>query len=477
MRPVYRLISSVWLAWSVIPALGGEVPLNAIHPQDLIDGYKLNFQKFKTLRVLWRHTQQNREGWFQSQKGFILRFEHQAKAAPSETERQAFLAKADNVRKQLNSPDAKEAVIKHLDFWTDRQRFQIRRLAHEWFGPEPKAAADFRFPDEPLDESTLPTAYKDIAILSFAGDLKAGFRCWTGKQLSGSFQGVIYNRAPEFPQGWLFPPLGVDTEKWGQVRAWHEMDKYFFSMPVANMTVRGTEKIGDKTTYLLTYSKEETDIKKLVGPDLQDKYRGKLRQVERITAWVDPSQGFLPLKMEWEGCYETRDDQGKVHSSYTGPSNRLEVKQIKEIPGGGFYPLNTVHHSLRTIRPIEESITANWNDLLQGKYAEGQKEVSQEIRCEAVKVEAGWPANLAMFELAFPKNTIYYDQPNQKGLYTSDLADFMKAAGLNGADASAVPLPGPSWQWRTLVLAVNAALIATVLGVFLWLRQRGTVKS
>jgi hypothetical protein len=196
----------------------------------------------------------------------------------------------------------------HFDFWTDRKRFQIRRVATELEQQGQTIPDDFTFPDVPLTPSSLATAFKDITILSFNGDPKAGFRFWEGRRRQDRYLGSIYNKAPEPYQAWLFPPLGVDNEAWGRAghwygpySAWHEIDRWFFAYPLKDMAVRGTETIGGKKTYLLTYAKVHDDLRSSLPPNLLEKYKGRARRFERTTAWIDPSQGFLPLKIEGEG--------------------------------------------------------------------------------------------------------------------------------------------------------------------------------
>jgi len=451
-----------------------------VSPKDIVDGYKLNYHNFHSLRVAWRQWDRKGEQWFRTHEGRILGLERMAKAAPSEEVKAQCLSQAKAYREMLDLPDAKKASLMHFDFWTDRQRFQIRRVSNklEWGGGRPVVPDDFTFPDEPLNPSTLQTAFKDISILSFNGDLTSGFRYWDGRRRQGSHTGVVYSQAPEYTQSWLFPPLAVDTKVWGQVDAWHEIDRFFLTLPVEKMSVRGMEKIGNKRTYALTCTEIQEDMKKVLAPALAEKYQGKAQTIKRTTAWVDPSQGFLPLKIEWD-AYWVFKDGGESNSTYTGrPGRRLVLERIEQFAGAGAYPVRGVVQSLvlvRTIEELSELVGLQFDSFLRSKPKQGETGIYEESRWEAVKVEANGDLDRGMFDLTFPHDTVYYDETRQKGFSTTDPGKLIDGAVV-GTTEPAAPVRSSSWHWRTALIVLNVAGATALVIAYRLLRRREKVK-
>ncbi len=446
-------------------ALAGEPQQNELNAKDLVNGYKLNLQKFKSMRVTWRYMHEKGEEWFRENEAAIIVHNKAIRECTSPTEKKSLKDSLAWFEEQAKY--AKTITIMHFDFWTDRKGFQTRRVSEMEWGDK-KIPRNFTFPDALADETTLATDFRDIPIISFNGNAELGFRGWFGVRGNKNAASVLA-KAPESSQRWLFPPLGVESEDWGDVGGWHEIDR-FFTLPIANMSVEGTDKIGDKEIYLLAHNKVDSELRHSLTPELLKKYQGKAKRYEKTVAWIDPSQGFLPLKIGYYYDF-TFEQNAKPFSKGKNPGQLLEVEHIKQIPGGGYFPVKGVLRSFRHKMSMEKLIEQRFDleGVIKGKYKVGPIGIFQETSWEAFKVDADWETTTGMFDLRFPTKTVYADRTKLKVMSTDDPS---KAIDQTLEKMPPPVLPARSWGPRLIFIIVNIVLIGVLIVLYRFKRRQ-----
>jgi len=398
-----------------------------VNPEDLVNGFRLNYYKFKSLRVSWQSSNENGNEWFREKQAQILLCEKVLKTTTDDKERKEVETILRIRRGEVQSPKSKMVLYSHFDFWSDRNRFQIRSvsdLTGHWF--KKTIPNKFEFPDLANVQNSLATSFKDISILSFNGDLKSGFQTWTGV-LGGLGSGSVSTKAPEAVSGWLFPPMGINSELWSPKSTWNKIDQ-FFSLPIEGMSVIGVDNLKGKETYLLAYNKVNENLERSFTPELIKKYPNARRH-EKTVAWVDPTQGYLPLQIAYYHDFTFKRDE-KAFTKSKDPDTLIEIERIEPVAGGGFYSARGVEtffaYSLPTAELIDQLTDLEGGIL--GKYSHGSLGTYQKSTWESTIVDARREMNAEMFDLIFPQNSVYFDQTTQKVMSTQESVKNMEDA-------------------------------------------------
>lgn len=463
---------SLTLAMAGCALLGGgeEVPYTAA---DLVAGYQQNFARLRTLRVQVRYTEQWTANQLKHWEKEAARLEQQATHAAAD-ERAGLLVELEGARLRARDPLMGEPHYTLQDFWTDGVQFQQRVpiMAQGWSTPRRDGGlvadvgmASFRFPDGPAAGEKLALWFRDLLVVSYS--TKAGFRSWQGQDRAGRLLG--WTSAEAKGPIVAFPPLGRPPSAWGSVPGrgqWHIFDE-FFALPLEEMRVAGTAALEGRTVYLLEHVKP-APLESCVPPHLLEKYRDRLKRFEVMRAWIDPAQGCLPLRMERTSktLY-----QGKLLEPLPGaeklkPGMVVEAVQIQALPGGAYYPVSCVIRNY--------SMDADWTgpiptieDVIERRaVAALQNVLNQETRWEVLKLEENMPIAEDFFALPFPKNTVYYDADQGRGLVTGTAQEYLD--GAIGPPGEEIPHQGSArpTQRRWWPLACGGAV---VLACVAWL--------
>jgi hypothetical protein len=194
------------LSWAT-PGAG-----QALTSQDLLAGYKQNYARFETLRVSWARSHVKTPAWFQAQEEHLANLEKAASRPGLDAGRRAELRQQiETQRVMIRDPANKVKRFVAQDFWSDRQRFQVRKAPRDFQAGKQNGDERFRFPDAPVDKSTLLTVYKDMSALSFPGDGAKGFRLWEARGRHESHLGAVFAEHPT-THGFHFPPSASTTK-------------------------------------------------------------------------------------------------------------------------------------------------------------------------------------------------------------------------------------------------------------------------
>ena len=298
-----------------------------------------------------------------------------------------------------------------MDYWTDRKGFQLRRLCMGDLTGERIAKGvpeELAFPDAIAGGDVLANQFKEISALSFNGDVKDGFRFWMGWGF-GSYHGVITAKPLTPATGWHFPPLGVTSDVWGHKDSWSPFD-IFFAKPLEQMSLDGTESVNGRKTYKLVHVESGPPYRFLAID--QEKRFPNAKAYHRQIAYVDISQGYLPLRISYESVLVLQPGQKPFSAGYE-PEEVLHVRRIEPVKGGGCYPVD--YRLERYVDKLSvDELAARIKDregAMLGKY---NKYKNKCIRSEKIwtfsKVDAAWKTRPGMFDMPFPNNTVVTDQ-------------------------------------------------------------------
>jgi len=389
------------------PAKAGQT----LTTKDVLTSYKQNYARFETLRVSWALSHEKTPAWFKAQEAHVAHLEKVVTRPDLKPDvKDQLTRQLEIARYGLGDPSNKGKQFLVQDFWTDRQRFQVRTPWREFQPVTQPEDERFGFPDESPDKPALETTYKDICVLSFPGDMKKGFRVWEGRQKRGSHVAVIFIDFPN-PNLFPFPPLGGDDKRWGG--KWHAMET-FFALPADQLTMTGAEMVDGRKTHVVTHTRVNKDANAFLANGKE--YQGKLHRIELTRAWVDVPKGCLPVKIEWESYFVFNED-GKCYSTRSGPYQRLEVKSIEQVKNGGYYPAKGLLTRYGIVRKDDDP---SFDDFLRGKGPKRPWVALEEDGWEAYLVQAGRKMEPSLFALELPKNTLYDDLLTKKSGSTSD---------------------------------------------------------
>ena len=201
-----------------------------------------------------------------------------------------------------------------------------------------------------------------------------------------------------------FPPLAATAEVDGPPAQWHPLDR-FFRGPANDLTVIGQQSLHGRKTVVVR--RIET---KLV-PEGWDKKPGKLEIVTTDTAWVDPTQGFLPLRIESTVNWASN---GKALGApeHRTPSQVVEVTEVLKTKNGGFYPRKGTVTDYAGDPRVQQDFN-NLDALFAGTDRKPVMIPYQKNDWEAYTVEAGRSMPASMFVPRFPDDVAVHDESKQ----------------------------------------------------------------
>ena len=490
-------------------------------PRDLFAGFRQNYEAFPTLHVCWTQTTVTAENRTSYYTKIAQDLERQADTPGLTPEKKAELLRASN-----NTPgtggfsadlEPRPGVVFYAlkqaqnyqsiatrpenristffqDYRTDRKRFQMRtqyvptggksELSGTKTVEELRKAAEigevpakgeaakvvsskgkppkvFTTSAVPITPEALSGTFSDIPILSYATD--SGFRLWSGQKRGDRPMATVLASNPN-TELFTFPPLGVSDPLWGS--KWNPIDS-FFALPESEMTVEGTKQVANRNTIVLVYRKKVTNVGSFLPLEFQKEYKDKITRFEIIRAFVDPEQGCLPLRMEWDG--ETLlEGKPLVVPGGTKPYQVLEDVKVERIKGGSYYP---VSGALR-LYALDSSYTGKIStigDLVKGTYQPIPTALDQTTSWKVARVMSGEPFDPREFAMTFPTGTAYYDQTRSQGLFVGQSKELLDGPQSVGERPRFPEQGSRGWLGNGFVL-VNVVLVVLVVLVIAYRR-------
>lgn len=456
-----------------IAAGAGDCPYTV---DEVIAGYHQNFARFRTLRVQMRLAERHGANWIKHWQMEADAWEDQSRQPGiSAEERARLLAQAEERRKVARHPHIALPHYTLQDFWTDGSSFQQRvpLAAAGWATPAlegdflaPPGVMHWTFPDVPPSGDNLATVYHDVQIVSYAPEV--GFRAWKGRANSAR-PGTGWSSGGSHGGLTMFPPLGRPPAEWKAMV--HIIDE-FFALPAEEMRMAGTAELHGRKLCVIEHVKE-IGYQSWLQPHEIDKYAGKIQRFNVVRAWIDPAQGCLPLRIEWDSYLAQGGVPLEVEKTIRGPRplwRVLEEIRVSQVDGGGFYPMSGVLRTYgRDVSSDQMPLTVS--DILEGRATSWPPAaLTEEKSWQVLKLEANVDIPEGFFALPFPQNTLYYDAAQGRGLVTGSAQKYLD--GAIGPPGEPIPVEsGPQPPRRRWWLAACVALVV-LAGVALVVRAR-----
>lgn len=299
----------------------------------------------------------------------------------------------DFVRKKLLvegklTPEAiqsrlKESLAERRYFWTDGKSF------HQRWSTDEKALEENlkRGPVWPAEN--LNTHYHAIKMISWSDNKQPPMRHWYGNGPDNrSTRATIGNKLSDINSFKTIAPLGLKELPWKEIHS-YGLDNSMSESP-DHYQVIGRAKFRGRPVILMdgffTPGGEPTELR------------------YRMRAWVDPAQGYLPLRMEWARV----DDANKVVRGLHQETEVLEVKKVAD----GYYPVRIkfqeyTFDSLGIEKQIKEIGVENLEDrpLPDLPLVPGRVKI-----WEATEFTPRKAIDPAVLALEFPKGTLYENE-------------------------------------------------------------------
>lgn len=266
-------------------------------------------------------------------------------------------------------------------FWSDGKSFHRRDSTRQ----TDMAAALNQGPVSPPEN--LKTHYGSINMASWSENNHPSGRVWFGVNSSyADGQGWIGDDLNKVYSFETLAPLGLRKLNWKEKLDWDNLDSFMSKDPSHYQVIRKADFNGRPTIL----------VDRIYTPPVEFK---SLRS--RIRAWVDPDQGYLPLRIEWARIGAT----GKV---VRGLYHYVEVLEVKNV-ADGYYPVRIkfqeyTSDSLAIEKQIKEIGVENLDDhpLPPLPSVPGRTKIWEVTEFTPNKIIE--PAVLA---LEFPKGTYY----------------------------------------------------------------------
>ncbi|MBN69611.1 MAG: peptidase M56 [Gimesia sp.] len=257
----------------------------------------------------------------------------QLTVAHSFTQQEMFLESQltpEVVRKRLG-----ETVLDQRYFWTDGRSFHQRRP----YQLQQKNTTLEQGPVWPAEN--LNQHYNSIELISWSDQNQPPLRRWYGKKRNHQLpQGEIGNELKQIPNLKTSAPLGLQEYQWAEELPEYSLDACL-TKPPHRYRVVGREKRDGRPLILVEY--------------LNEPHAQSPEKRWRMRAWIDPAQGFLPLRIEW-GYVDQENQLAR------GLSQHAEVLQVKQVDGC-YYPTRIRFQEYTTGTPKKQEQSSQTNEI------------------------------------------------------------------------------------------------------------------
>ncbi|KAA0141535.1 peptidase M56 [Gimesia chilikensis] len=322
--------------------------------EEILNGYRDNLQRLLPLEMTYRITAQENMNCITRDRlnlqvlrdiqkadrseimidGKIMsEEEHQMRVTYSYTSQANFLDSQltpEAVRKRLS-----ETVLEQRYFWTDGRSFHQRR-PYQLQQKNNNLEQGPVWPAENLNQH-----YNEIELISWSDQNQPPLRRWYGRKKRQQFpQGEIGNELKQITNLKTTAPLGLKEYHWAEELPEYSLDACL-TKPSHRYRVVGRENRDGRTLILVEY--------------LNEPHEQSPEKRWRMRAWIDPAQGFLPLRIEWG--YIDQENQ-----LAWGLSQHAEVLQVKQVDGS-YYPTRIRFQEYTTGTPKKQEQSSHTNEI------------------------------------------------------------------------------------------------------------------
>lgn len=449
------IIASLTLIPSLLNANDKVGAKSLWKPADLIAGYKQNILRFKGLNIIWHRSSEFQPAWFLHRENTIRYLESELKSESDSGAKAKLNAQIEKYRTIIDSPKNHGIRGYSLGFSTNWDSYMILWSKD---GQKQFSLTDFEIPTA----DNLTSKYKSDQLFIFNPASEPPFHLWHGRFDEHSFSAQTLAAFPSLPGIGLPPLANVPIEYGGPI---HPIDE-FFQFPESNYRIADHPVPDDlpEETVVLELVRENTDARSYLTEPQLLKYADRLKRVSIARAFINPDQGFLPLRIEWDNKFML---DGKPlatgHESSSQPYQLMSDVKIVEIDDGGFYPMSgSIEH--RHMDPEYDGPIVTIGQFLEGAKLLNIPTKTQEIdRWEILEINAD---AVPSYDIEFPVATRIYDEVTASSLVTGNVDLLIKQVAGNPT----MPESQISWFfWGNTALCITLILIFFIR---MWSRRR-----
>ncbi|WP_417380742.1 M56 family metallopeptidase [Gimesia sp.] len=370
--------------------------------EEILDGYHANIQQLLPIELTYRVLSQENMNCI-TRDQFVLkaikRFPNLDRSeitvdgkVPSEDEFRfmdiSYQLKQQQLERQLTSEAIqerlREKVVEQRYFWTDGSSFHQR-----WpYWPDSERQQNPKLDQGPVwPPENLNQHYDSIKLISWSKANQPPLRHWFGRNKErSSLQASIGNQLKEMPSLHTSAPLGLKAYQWDEKLPTYSLDDSMSKNPDQYKIVGRSQLNGQSVILVDSFS---------AYPQRSQESRWRMR------AWIDPSRGYLPLRIEWGVV----DPSNKLIS---GLSHHLETLEIKQV-ANSFYPVRIKYQEYTLDYPTQQKRSDKLKPAERARQAQLPIPVI-EGRCktwEVVRIKANQSIEPETLALQFPEGTVY----------------------------------------------------------------------
>lgn len=362
-------------------------------------GYRANYQQFPRPHITMRRTLRpsaEMRAWWQQQAQRMQKATTDPARSPKQ--REAAERALEEARRELENPAPD--VVRLEDFWSDRTSWQLRIPFRDATGAPP---ADHVFPPEPLTTASLADAFRRHWVYTYSPQAKPTLNVWYGIPNPGA---PAYGRRSDailgdLPLEFQLPPLGAIAGPTAFLS--HPIDTIFFRpggtlRVLGYFTVDGRRALKVEHTWL-TPSREP------------HRAPGELLTGDVITAWLDPEQGYLPLRAQWQRVLQLAGKQ--LNAEHQHIHQVLYTSKIERVPSAGFYPTEGIVE-LRSLDPDAGSLP-EVDALAGGQKFNPPMITESQWLWRADTIDPQGASDPAIFRIPWPEGTEVFDEARLAG--------------------------------------------------------------
>lgn len=416
-----------------------------ISPDEVEAAYRQNALAASTLRVEWTTSKTPTDGkqeYLQSVATHLAQQQKESQAAGKKNS-----AVADKYEQMAKSATNAKAQFLQMDYWSDRNNFQIRFNRDKRRGG-PTSLGNLNritFPDGELTSQRLGTEFKDVFVVSFGPETtSSAYRIWQASQRKdGHFKAILGPDNRVLDQSFL-PPLALPGESWQCVP--HPVDEFYEMIRKGESRVLAEVTLEGRPTHLITVDAV-----------------GKEGRRYGARGFIDLARGGLPVRLEFFGgpLNTGYDDFHAICESHPQLIAHRIVKDwdIREIERNGvrvFYPMAGQTWVVSVASGPGRAISP----------AQPQAAVHEVGVWTVDQINFNEPMSAENFRLMFPPKTIFIDTATNEVMVSGDVEGHAQRM----VQQAVAYQPPRSRRW--IYLSVGLLVLVGVVGTWVVRRRK-----
>jgi hypothetical protein len=248
----------------------------------------------------------------------------------------------------------------------------------------------------------------------------------------------------------------------------------FFSSPTENIVILGKQRIGDDEMIVLERKQTDEEFIKSIAELLKGtEFEGKnIEYNDFTTAWVNPRKGYIPVQIcEWSAfCVDGQFANGRERDRFPEMETctRFQAEEIKELPGGGYYPCKAQKELFLYETPDDFRFSSPL-EVLRGATFDFPIKIYDRFSWEVFSVQKNADVTEDTLQLPFPEGTLVVDENGKNsivGMSDEEYQEFLRKEMEKGIDSEVYPLPRhDNFKYRRVlfVVGINFVVISFLL--------------